>query len=513
MNALIYLTLTRIKNSVRSFFRSPARIVLTVIMGALFATVLLGGAGPAEGARDIAELGAGILALYLLMFFSCAKSGLNNGASFFSMADVQLLFPAPLNPHRVLVYGLVRQLGVTFMVSLFVIYQYGWLHNVYGVGFGGLIGILLGYMLTVFCGQLAAMGIYAWSSGSERRKRVLRTLLYLMTLAVVAGSLYRVPFAQNKLAEAVAGANAEWTNLLPVVGWLRSFALGALCGNAAQMLWGLGLTAAFIALFALLVARLDADFYEDVLVAAETTQSAITAQKEGRAAESAPVRVRVGKTGLRGGKGASAFYFKHRVESRRSRVFLMDMVSLLFLAISCAVAWFTRDSGILPAFLFSLYMMIFGSFTGRWVRELTYPYVYLLPEKPFRKLLMLCAETIVKSAVESVLSMALIGWIVGAPLPLILCCAFTRWCFGLHFIACNVLTDRLFGRLPRAFQVIFFFLMLVLAAAPGAVAAVFAGIFAGLGVGICTAGLWMLAVSALILLLCRNILDNAELNN
>lgn len=193
MNALVYLSLTRLKNSVRSFFRSPARIALTVVMAALFAAVLLGGGAPASGARDTAELSAGIFALFLLMFFSCARTGLNNGASFFTMSDVQLLFPAPVKPRSVLIYGLVRQLGVTFTISLFVIYQYGWLRNVYGVGLGGLIGILLGYMLTVFCGQLAAMGIYAWSSSSERRKRVLRALLYALALAVVVAALCDVP--------------------------------------------------------------------------------------------------------------------------------------------------------------------------------------------------------------------------------------------------------------------------------------------------------------------------------
>ncbi len=512
MNAIVYLILTRFKNSLKAFFKSPARVVLSLVMLALFGMLLFtGGDTPAAAARSADELGAMIFALYFVMLLLGAKSGLSNGASFFSMADVNNLFPAPVPPRQVLVYGLVRQLGMTFFMAFFLLYQYGWLHQLYGIGLGGLFAILVGYMLTVFCAQLLAMGIYSFSSGNDRRRRVIRAALWLTAAAVALCALRGVPGAADTLGAAVAGANAPWADWFPIAGWMRMFARGVLAGAWGQAALGLGLTAAFVLLFALLLLNLDSDFYEDVLVAAETAQSAITAQKEGRVAENTPSRIRVGRTGINGGQGASAFYFKHRLENRRSRVLFLDAVGLISLALSCAMAWFMRDEGLLPAFLMNLYMLIFGSFTGRWVREMTYPYIFLLPEPPFKKLLMLCAETMVRAAAESALTMALVGLIVRAPLAQVLACMLTRWCFSLYFIAADMLTDRLFGTLPKAMQVFLFFLTLIVAAAPGVVLAVLAGAAAGLAAGILAAGLWMLGVSALVLFLCRGALDNVEL--
>ncbi|MGN1214496.1 MAG: putative ABC exporter domain-containing protein, partial [Bacteroidaceae bacterium] len=74
---------------------------------------------------------------------------------------------------------------------------------------------------------------------------------------------------------------------------------------------------------------INADYYEDVLKATEVSFSAITARKEGKVAENAPRKVKVGKIGLPGGEGASAIAAKHKIENRRSRVFLLDMTSVI----------------------------------------------------------------------------------------------------------------------------------------------------------------------------------------
>ena len=218
--------------------------------------------------------------------------------------------------------------------------------------------------------------------------------------------------------------------------------------------------------------------------------------------------------GLGRGAGASVFFWKHRLESRRSRVLLLDTLSLVTLAVTAGMAYFLRETGILGAFFMSLYMMLFTSFNSRWARELTKPYVYLVPESPFRKLVAVCGESILKSAAESLLLMAVAGVIVGAPVPLIAACAFCRFCAALLLIAADVLSDRLFGAIgSRSLKIMLFLLGTILLAIPGIIAAALLGSLAdSLALGVAAAGVWMLLVSLLILFLCRNVLDNAELN-
>ena len=97
------------------------------------------------------------------------------------------------------------------------------------------------------------------------------------------------------------------------------------------------------------------------------------------------------------------------------------------------------------------------------------PYVYMIPEPPFRKLLGVCRESILQSAVEAAVVMIPCGLIVGAPLLLIAGCVAARFGFALLFMAGNILMERLFGQvLNKALILGLFLLLMVLLAWPWA---------------------------------------------
>ena len=195
MKALTYLTLTRLKNSLKSFFKSPGRVILVLVFVGLFVMLLFTGGNATVGSadvRDIRELYGIVLGFYFLMFVILARAGLSNGASFFTMADVNNIFVAPFPQRSVLLYGLVRQLGTTFMMAFFLIYQYGWLNNLYGIGLRGLFGIVIGYMLTVYCSQLVAMGIYSYTSCDDKRRAAVSRILYALSFVEAGNAWHEV---------------------------------------------------------------------------------------------------------------------------------------------------------------------------------------------------------------------------------------------------------------------------------------------------------------------------------
>ena len=100
------------------------------------------------------------------MFVILVSAGFKNGASMFTLSDVNLLFPAPIRPRAVLYYGLFRQLGASLLLGLFLLFQYGWLHSLYGVGVGILILIVVLYGVSVFLAQVVAMAAYSLTSMS-----------------------------------------------------------------------------------------------------------------------------------------------------------------------------------------------------------------------------------------------------------------------------------------------------------------------------------------------------------
>ncbi|WP_322182245.1 putative ABC exporter domain-containing protein [Neglectibacter caecimuris] len=291
-------------------------------------------------------------------------------------------------------------------------------------------------------------------------------------------------------------------------------------GDFSLCLLLLLLTFVFTAVLVLLIVKSKNNYYEDVLQTAETAQSAITAQKEGQLNEVVPKKVRMGKLGLGKGWGASAIYQKHAVENRRSGIFFLSNLSLIFVICIIAASFFMREfeeGAILSVFAMGTYMQIFSTALGRFNRELMKPYLYLIPEPPLKKLLYAIKESLWNDTLEAVIIFVPVAFIIGAsPLDTVFCIA-ARISFSLLFTAGNVLVERVFGTVSSKVLIMFFYVLaLLLMAAPGiilgAVLMTLAPLpgFMGLFLGIIVLNI---PVSLLVLYLCRNLLQYAELNN
>jgi len=266
------------------------------------------------------------------------------------------------------------------------------------------------------------------------------------------------------------------------------------------------------------------NYYEDVLQTAEVAQSAITAKKEGLPAEMTPKKVRLGKTGLERGRGASAIFFKHQMENRRSGVLMFSKTSIIFMLviIGCSMLYNTlfeaeEPSAVLVAvFAMSTYMQIFSESAGRFNWELTKPYIYLIPEPPLKKLLWAIGENLVADVCEAVVIYVPVALIIGLGPVDMLMCIVARVSFALLFISGNMLVERVFGSVrSKGLMLLFYFLAMIILALPGvglgiAVMAIellpgVVGVLAGITLG-------NIPVALLVMFLCRNLLQYSEYN-
>lgn len=518
---LTYLLLTKLKNGIKSLVKSPAKLIYAICIGVIVVIVILTGnkTGPTSRTlRDIGELTAIVTAFYSIMFLLLAYKGFGSGTTMFSMADVSFVFPAPFRQRTVLFYGLFQQMGTSLLLGFFVFFQYSWMHNVYGVGFGTVLLILLGYALTVFAAQILAMVIYAFTSADDKRRTVVKAVFFL----VVAGFLGYVAATAlgdqaQLLPRAAAAISGPIVGLFPVSGWLGHCLAGILGGNIGAVVLGLVLYGVLLVGLVLLIVYGKQDFYEDVLKSSEIAQSAITARKEGRGADAAPSRVRVGKTGLSGGEGAAVFYRKHLLENRRARALILDPMSLTFAIIAIALGFFTKSAGIASVFTTATIFQIFTVALGRFNKELTKPYIYLIPEPPLKKMLWALMELLPSAVLEALIIFIPVALIQhAAPFDVVLCIA-ARISFAFLFTAVNVAIARLWGGNPSmSLVMLLYFALLAVMAAPGVVlAAVLGSMYQG-AVQNAVVFLSLMAcnipVSLLVLFLCRNMLQYAELN-
>lgn len=181
MSALTYLTLTRLKNGIRDLLRKPARLIYVVFLLALlvFAVQGSGSTYPPESYRDLREVVAMATALFLFIFLLTVWNGFSKGGTIFSLSDVNLLFPSPIHRTRTLFYGLLRQISTALLLGIFLFYQYGWLHNLYGITMASMVALFLCYTAAVFLGQVTAMTIYTFTSSHEGAQKLLKGLIIL----------------------------------------------------------------------------------------------------------------------------------------------------------------------------------------------------------------------------------------------------------------------------------------------------------------------------------------------
>ena len=200
MRMTLYYMAHTVKNQIRKLFRTWVVVFLAVclLMGVVFGlgAVALSALfeddeaedtayeevlpeGTEDTAEDIAsspeevaallELGVGALVLVVL-FFSAFQAD-KSGSSIFLMADVNLLFQAPLTPQTVLLFRLLMQAGTSALASIYLVFQIPNLMINLGASLGMVIVILIAWFFLLLYSKLIAVLLYTLCSTKERLKK------------------------------------------------------------------------------------------------------------------------------------------------------------------------------------------------------------------------------------------------------------------------------------------------------------------------------------------------------
>ncbi len=516
MRALSFLLTRKLKNNIVSVFKSPAKLISALVLILLMGFTAFSGSEAVVGTthfRDINELYAIILLLYSVIFVMVSKNGFYNGASMFSMADVNLIFTSPLNQGKVLSFGLFQQLGRSLLIGYFLLYQSALVRDTYGVGFSALVYILIGYGITVFLAQMTAMVIYSYTSSDDNKRSTLKAIYFLVVAAFV---IFAIGLAYQNggitIRNLVFSTRSIIARLFPVSGIISFAVEGAIEGDLIKIGDGVLYCAVFWVFYRIAVMLINADYYEDVLQSTEVSYSAIQARKEGKTAENAPRNIKTGKIGINKGFGAAVIAEKHKIENRRSRAFILNPMSL-FTVGTTVVGCFLFGDVPVGVFVLSVYMMTMSVAAGRWGKELSYPYVYLIPEKPHIKLWYTLKSEFPTLIAESVLCFVPVYFIVGLSIDETVGMIIGRISFGLVFIGVNLLLQRLFGTSDKKLLILMvYFLFITAFSLPGIIAGVLVGTFLPFYLSLAYSVLAAVNIAVAVILgfCCRNVLEQAQ---
>lgn len=253
-------------------------------------------------------------ALTTFMFFGFASSGASGGSDIFVMADVNILFAAPLKPQSVLLFRLVSRLGSVLAGSIWLLFQIPNLVYNLDLGWREVASIIAAWILVLMFSNLISVLLYTIAATHTNVKKYVKGGIYICILLMAALFLLYKNAESLSLWEAAQGFfSTAPVKFVPVWGWIITLVGFAFSGNSAGAFIILGLLILSAIILAYIIWHIKADFYEQAMAKSEEVAAHTAALAEGRSARKKSKKDRpdtLKRDGLNKGRGANVFFHK-----------------------------------------------------------------------------------------------------------------------------------------------------------------------------------------------------------
>lgn len=519
MKALMFIITKTLKNIIKNLKKKPLALAGYIVIF-LFIIFFIGisifmpannfGGGSVELFRSIMA-GITLIALYFSL-----KQGIEKGSSFFRFADVNLVFTAPIETNKVLLYGFIKQFGAIGFTIMLVIFQIPNLRNNFPLMDYGIIIIILATFLFVIIYPLIGMLLFTYSSKSKKNKSKLKIILNTIFGIIAAGLIIQIFVEKDFYLGAIKFLDSKYFSLIPVAGWFKNILSAAVDGISTTFYFNLGLVIILFAfLFSLVYKMKSVDYYEDVLDATEHKEKMIKSKKEGK-----------GNASLYTGKinkkisakftvmGSKAIFQKNFLEYRKTGFMFIDKTSIIIIIFGILSGFFMSSFNIFSTLFASIYMLFIFSLQGRWSNELSKPYIYLIPSKSLSKMFYSTLTENIKNFIDGTILFIIAGLIFKENILIIILCIIAFTMYGAIFLYGEVLSRKLFGsvhgKVLKVFLKIFLALGIII---PGIVIMTIIGVttsnrYLMLGVLV----LWNTAAALALLFASKNIFEKIEVD-
>ena len=191
---------------------------------------------PQEIAAIKTYVEAGVMIVFLAILLWGMYSGSKDGTDIFQMADVNLLFTAPMKPQSVLMFRLSFQMVATVFASIYLVFQIPNLVVNMGLGAPAVVAIFAGWILLLVFQRLMIVLTYTVCTTHEKLKPYVFPLIVgiVVLLGMIAGGTY-LANGQNLLEAAHMTFASHWLRYLPVIGWYKGMIMCAVNGELSGL--------------------------------------------------------------------------------------------------------------------------------------------------------------------------------------------------------------------------------------------------------------------------------------
>lgn len=414
MKALLYLTITQIKNKILGLKKKPLTAIglVFLVIYFVFITVTLGGF-----ARDI-KLDNNYGLTYLLCLFgiftilgTLFTFSFNYGLKF-SQGDTQFLFTSPISSKTVLLFTLAKAELLSILIHEVLVFVGGYF--VFGLTLGKAL-LLFAYVILVELMLDISTAIFVY--GDESKRGWVRKLAKI-TVGIIFSWLVLVLF-KNYLSYGLSPMMITsfvmdpLFKFVPILGWYAGGIQYLILGYGGYHFWNMLLL--FFSLGCLLIGayrmRIYGEFYEASSAVAKKLADYKKAKMKA-SADGMKVKYRLkGKARYRF-EGAFALFDRQLNEYKRRRLFIFNIASLFRMAIGVGTLIIIRflvnvsedffgNGTILILCILTLYVTFLLSSTNeKWMDELKSVFFYMIPDHILKKYLAIILCDMIRFFIE-----------------------------------------------------------------------------------------------------------------
>lgn len=387
--------------------------------------------------------------------FLAISIGIKQGSSFYRMSDVNLMFVSPVQPNRILMYGVMRQFALSMIATFFLLMQLINLRIYFGLWIKEMVLLMLAWLMISLSCSILSLTLYSLSATHPKLRTVVLFLIYLLAGLVVAGLAFAIHNGSSPWNAAIEFFSDPRLHMLPIGGWTSGFLYHGMQGNYPQALLYAATTLFIPLLGVLLVSRTGSDYYEDVLTSIGNVQNVSGVVKEESSTHTGFFRDRVGKSRLFGKKNGPAVLLQRQMtEQRRGLSIFLDQSSLLIFACAALLGTTLHAymlKGMYPHVMMVLsesimsYVLFATVSTGKLVEELGKPFIYLIPGGAVKKLFYLTLPSVFKAFFEGLITFTILALFIHADWIYVVCATAFYTTAALFFSAAYLTSVRAFG--------------------------------------------------------------------
>lgn len=478
MKALFYILQRSVINYIKSFRKKPVKALGPVFMIIFIVLMFLPGkkgqpnTDPNMGVFFVT--GVTVVTLGLLIY--AVYKGTKKLKSYFLMSDVNLVFPSPIRPQTILLYGLARQIYLEIFISFWIIYQIPNIYRSFNVPVKNQVMLILAFILfqMVFCNCLKLM-VFALCAKYKNLGERIRFSVKLLLVFAAAGIGLTIYSNRNQIE--VLGKmvldfhSSSQTKFIPVIGWMKELAYQSITHVELSFLIYFVLLIAASAFMIFITYGIELDYYEDVLSMAEDNEFAKKVQNGQVKGEELQYGRKVPKLftsplrrarlKLDGIYGAKTFFYKHVNEYFKRGVWFVNFYSLILLAVSIIYGLTPVREIKFLLFVFGV-LLVYSSLGNKIQTEINYHYIYLIPDTSVNKVLYGSLSSLIKVSVDSLILFIPSGILMRSGVLDIILCILTYISFGVLTTFSGLFVYRVAGKIGlQNSQVLFALFMLL----------------------------------------------------